>query len=269
MRYSQDISRYKLITAEEERRLGALSFAGDLDARNKLVEANLRLVIKIASEFRTYGYEMEDLVSEGNIGLIKAAEKYNPEKYDNRFSVYAGIWIKQAIRNGIAQYSGIVKIPTNAHEQIRKVIAIRIQLRHKLNREPTIDELSVAAELSTKVIKNVINYSVSKKSTSLDAKSVNKKKEETDLSLIDSLMGADKTDHVEEIFKRDEIKQLNECIDLLDDRTKHIILHLYGLRGKRRKTLTELGKDIGRVRERVRQISQDGYDKIKKELVSV
>ena len=252
-----DINHIPLIDVNEEVRLASLIAQGCGQARDKLIRSNLRLVVKIAHDFKNLGLPFEDLVSEGNIGLIRAAEKFDPEK-GSKFSSYASWWIKQAMRRALSEKSKTIRIPVASVNKILKIKKIRQQLLRDLDREPTIEEISNETGLSCRVVKRLIKIDMNTLSLNDPILSG----EEGEMSkLIPDHSVKTPNKNLETI---ESAKYLRELMEILNERERNILIMRYGLDGSDPQTLDEISKKIGRTRERVRQIQTKAISKLKK-----
>ncbi|QDU70115.1 RNA polymerase sigma factor SigA [Planctomycetes bacterium Pla86] len=239
-----------LLTAEEERELGTRIQSGDLEAREHMIRANLRLVVSIAKMYSDRGLSLQDLIAEGNIGLMKAAEKFDP-KAGCRFSTYGSWWIKQSIRRALSSTVQSVRVPGYMNEMISKWRNVSAELSYRLGRTPNISE--VANELgipeeSWGVLRNTIHTSALGPQVSLDA-----------LSIHQEVVEDEKTAAPEDLIAHaDLLGRLADLLEFLDERESTILRLRYGLQdGAEPMTLKEIGKVVGLTRERVRQIERD------------
>ena len=257
--YMREIGQIPLITVEEEVELAGLIKQGDEEAKEKLISANLRLVVKIAHDFKGIGLNLQDLVAEGNIGLMRAAEKFDPAK-GAKFSSYAAWWIKQAMRRALSEKSKTIRIPVASVTKMIKIRNVRSLLSQKLNREPLDSEIAEHVDFSEKVVRRLRLADM--KTISLHDPILNGEDGE-----VRHLIPDTKT-HTP--FKMLDISETSERLDLmlasLDEREKAIIIMRFGLDGKAPQTLEEISKNIGRTRERVRQIQKRALKKLKLEL---
>lgn len=257
--YLKDISRIKLLKKEEEVAVGKAIKEGDKKeaqiARKKLIQANLRLVISIAKKYTGQGILFMDLVQEGSLGLIKAANRFDYKK-GFKFSTYATWWIKQAIIRAIANNSRSIRIPVHMGDKIRNLKKAIARLSVDLGREPTDFELASYLKTTPKKIK-IIKEAIIKEPISFDTPVAQ------DLSLEDYIADNienspnQKVEHID--FKKDVFSSL----DLLNERERFIILNRFGLKSRKTKTLEELGNILGFSKERIRQIEMEGLRKLR------
>jgi len=244
-----------LLTAEEERELGTRIQAGDPSAREHLVRANLRLVVSIAKAYNDRGLTLQDLIAEGNIGLLKAAEKFDPEA-GCRFSTYGSWWIKQAIRRALTNTVQSVRVPGYMAELISKWRVVARELAYRLGRQPNVEE--VAAELgipeeSWKLLKQTIQTSANGSQVSLDVMTSTQETVEDEKTATPD----------EEIQQADLLDRLKLLLDDIDEREGTILRLRYGLGPDQEPmTLKEIGKVVGLTRERVRQIERETLAKL-------
>ncbi len=257
--YMQEITKTELLTPEQEIELADRISQGDEKARDHLIEANLRLVVKIARDYSNYGVPMVDLISEGNIGLMKAVEKFDPEK-GGKLSTYAAWWIKQAIKRALANQGKTVRLPIHMVDKIAKVNRISAILAEALGRQPTDEELS--EELGIPARKLSLLKQAAQRTASLDAPVG-----EDDSSTFGELIGDESAlNPLEVLSTKNHLNELDELLDLLDDREAKIIDSRFGLNGKKSLTLEEIGRDFGVSRERIRQLQNIALGKMKRAL---
>ena len=254
--YLREIGQTELLTRKQEVQLAAKIKRGDKKARDLMIRANLRLVVKIAHDYARYGLPLLDLISEGNIGLMKAVERFDPKK-GGKVSTYAAWWIKQSIRRALANQSKTIRLPAHLVDKISKMRKAERKLVEKFGRDPTNEEL--AAEVG--VTPSTIGHwqTVSLKPTSLDAPIG-----EADGGDFGDIIGDDRAQTPYDLINDDQLKAEAEgLLDRLDRRERDIIRHRYGLRGVKVETLEDVGKRFKITRERVRQIQNAAILKLR------
>jgi len=267
--YLREIGKIPLLTQEEEMKLAKQVARGNKKAKDKMAEANMRLVVSIAKRYGGRGLDFLDLIQEGNTGLLRAVEKFDPEK-GFKFSTYATWWIRQAITRAIADQARTIRIPVHMVETINKLLRIQRKMTQDLNREPTIEEL--AKEL----------YAGEKKFS--EAEKIKKTKYvmkiKQDIASLDATIGHDNDDEDSVLgnFVEDEgavrpedsaanqllKEQIREVLETLSDREKKILKMRFGLAGGRSHTLEEVGLEFDVTRERIRQIESKAIAKLRK-----
>jgi RNA polymerase primary sigma factor len=249
--YFARIGKGKLLTHEEEVELSRQAEAGDQEARRRLIEKNLRLVVSVAKKYRGMGLPFEDLIQEGNIGLIKAVERFDPEM-GHRFSTYATWWIRQAISRAISDKGRVVRLPVHAGEKARKVARVRNALSAELGREPTAEEIAESLGWSVQEVNAVIGFLPD--ATSLDRPAGS----EDGAPKLGELVEDERASEVPDAVIREmENARLREAIEGMADRERRVLVRRYGLDDREPATLTELGAELGLTRERVRQLQRN------------
>ena len=254
--YMRDINTIPLISIKEEVELAKLIKQGSLKAKYKLITANLRLVVKIAHDFKGIGLPLQDLISEGNIGLMRAAEKFDPTK-GAKFSSYAAWWIKQSMRRAMMEKSKLIRIPITSAGKINKIKSTRSRLSEQLGRSPTDKEIAGNLNFSVKVVSRL--KKVEQKTISLH-QSIS---EENGNGLNDVLPDEKSVSPDELMDEHELVNRINRLLSALDRREQTILLMRFGLDGRPPKTLEEVSKKIGRTRERVRQIQNKALSKLR------
>lgn len=252
--YKNEIVKFPRLTPEQEKELAVRVQAGDEEARETLITSNLRLVPFVAQKFQGRGLDMEDLMMEGNLGLMTAAEKFDASK-DVRFSTYAVMWIQQKIRRGIANTSHTIRIPVHISESISKLANVREDLTKALGHEPTHAELALALEVEEDKVNELVEASHG--SLSLDNAAGE------DLTFAD-LMQARGADAQAEVFAGLEKERVAKLLGKLPEQQAKVIKFRFGFDGAGEMTLDEIGKVLGVTRERVRQIEEKALDKLRK-----
>lgn len=257
--YLREIGEYPLITVEEEVRLARKIKRGDKEARATMIRANLRLVVKIARDYSNFGLPLLDLISEGNIGLMKAVERFDPKK-GGKLSTYAAWWIKQSIKRALANQSKTIRLPVHLVDKIAKLRRVSNQMTEELGREPTDEEL--AEEVGMGASKVAALKSAAIRPTSLD-QPIN---DEDSTALGDIIGDEEAMDPYEALRDKDLRDEVGDLLDVLDDRERRIINSRFGLDGQRLKTLEEVGEKFGVTRERIRQLQNIALNKLRRAL---
>ena len=258
--YMQDIGQISLVSKSEEVDLAATIHGRDTgehdEARATLIQANLRLVVKIAHDFKGLGLPLLDLISEGNIGLMRAVEKFDPAK-GAKFSSYAAWWIKQSMRRALANQSRTIRIPVQSAGKINKIKSVRMKLAEKLGREPSDAEIAANLDFSERTVAGLRLADL--KTFSLHDPI--QQGEDGEFQDIIPDRGAMTPDRI--LGDVESIKRLVELLRDLDDRERMILKMRFGLDNNRPRTLEEVSQEIGRTRERVRQIQNQALSKLK------
>jgi RNA polymerase primary sigma factor len=252
-KYLSRIGRGKLLTHQEEIDLSERAKSGDKKARQRLIEKNLRLVVSVAKKYRGYGLPFEDLIQEGNIGLMKAVEKYDPER-GFRFSTYATWWIRQAVQRAVADKGRTIRVPVHMTEKIRKVSRAYNELSAELEREPSEEE--VAGRLGWNLEEVRLTMEAMPDATSLD-QPVGSDDASAASQLGDFVEDERASDTPGEVMREMETEHLKEAIERLPDRAKYVLVRRYGLDDRDPATLAELGDELQISRERVRQLQRE------------
>jgi RNA polymerase primary sigma factor len=254
--YMREIIKRDLLTPEEEVELAARIAKGDEKARVRMIEANLRLVVKIAKDYANYGLPLADLISEGNLGLIRAVEKFDPSK-GGKLSTYAAWWIKQSIKRALANQGKTVRLPVHLVDKIARVRRISALMAEDLGREPTDAEL--AEELGIPREKLALLLQASRAPRSLDEPT-----HDDSVANFGELLADEKAaDPFESLAQKGSLDGLDDVLETLNDRESEIIGARFGLNGKRILTLEEIGRKFGVSRERIRQIQNAALHKMR------
>jgi RNA polymerase primary sigma factor len=254
--YLREIGQTDLLTPQQEIELAARIKKGDAEARSLMIRANLRLVVKIAHDYARYGLPLLDLISEGNIGLMKAVERFDPKK-GGKLSTYAAWWIKQCIKRALANQSKTIRLPAHLVDKIAKMRRVEHRLVEKLGRDPTPEEIGEAMNIVPATIQTW--QTVALKPTSLDAPISDKESGE-----FGDIIGDEKARNpFDEINDRQLKDEMEGLLDRLDKRERDILKYRYGLRGARVETLEVVGKRFKITRERVRQIQNAAIEKLR------
>jgi len=256
-KYLQDIGRVDLLTVEEEVSLAQRIKKGDQEALEKLTEANLRFVVSVAKQYQHQGLSLPDLINEGNLGLMKAAKKFD-ETRGFKFISYAVWWIRQSILQALAEQSRIVRLPLNQVGAVNKIYRYFAEFQQIYNREPTNLEISEELDISTKKIAQVLK--AAGKHMSMDAPLTS---DSDSNSLVDIMEneGIDPSDNM--LIKESLLKEIERALSTLPEREAIIIKHFFGVNGEEL-SLREIGEELGLTRERVRQLKERALRKLRK-----
>jgi len=257
--YLREIGQIALLTPAQEIELAARIKKGDKEARAMMIRANLRLVVKIAHDYNNLGLPLLDLISEGNIGLMKAVERFDPAK-GGKLSTYAAWWIKQSIKRALANQSKTIRLPVHLVDKISKMRRVALQMSEELGREPTDDELAEEVGMASSKVSQLKTVSI--RPASLDAPI-----SDDDTTEFGEIVGDEEAltpfEHLRDQNLRDEVADL---ISVLDEREKKIIFSRFGLDGGKPKTLEEVGRKFGVTRERIRQLQNIALMKLRRAL---
>lgn len=254
--YMNEIAKTDLLTIEEELELAERIKDGDEKARDHMIRANLRLVVKIARDYSNYGLPLADLISEGNIGLMKAVEKYEPAK-GGKLSTYAAWWIKQSIKRALSNQSKTVRLPVHMVDKIARLRKISATLTEELGREPNDEELAEILGIPRK--KLALLKQAAQRPTSLDAPV----SMESTGTVSETIGDSSAIDPHEALASKEIHGELSGLRTLLDKRESKIIDARFGLTGKRPMTLEEISRDFGVTRERIRQLQNKALEKMR------
>lgn len=258
--YLREIGKIPLLSAEEELELAKKVVAGDKKAKDKMAEANMRLVVSIAKRYSGRGLDFLDLIQEGNTGLLRAVEKFDPDK-GFKFSTYATWWIRQAITRAIADQARTIRIPVHMVETINKLLRTQRRMTQELNREPSIEELAKELEMEPEKVEYVIK--IKQDITSLDA-GVGRDGEDEDSVLGDFIEDEDSATPEESATSQLLKEQVQAVLSTLSEREQKIIKMRFGLENGKSHTLEEVGQEFAVTRERIRQIEAKALAKLRK-----
>jgi RNA polymerase primary sigma factor len=256
--YLREIGKIPLLSADEELALAQRVVAGDKDAKDKMAEANMRLVVSIAKRYVGRGLDLLDLIQEGNTGLLRAVEKFDPDK-GFKFSTYATWWIRQAITRAIADQARTIRIPVHMVETINKLLRTQRRLTQEFNREPTNEEIAAAMELDVDKVEHIMK--IKQDISSLDA-SIRDDEEE---SVLADFIEDEDTISPEESATNQLLKeQVKGMLGALTEREQKILKLRFGLEDGKQHTLEEVGQEFSVTRERIRQIEAKALAKLRK-----
>jgi RNA polymerase primary sigma factor len=257
--YLREIGQIALLTPQQEIELAAKIKKGDSKARSLMIRANLRLVVKIAHDYANLGLPLLDLISEGNIGLMKAVERFDPAK-GGKLSTYAAWWIKQSIKRALANQSKTIRLPVHLVDKISKMRRVSLQMSEELGREPTDDELAEEIGLSSGKVSQLKTVAI--RPASLDAPI-----SDDDSTEFGEIVGDDEAMTPFEMLRDKNLhSEVGDLLDVLDARERKIIDARFGLNGGKPRTLEEVGKKFGVTRERIRQLQNIALLKLRRAL---
>jgi RNA polymerase primary sigma factor len=258
-RYLQEIGRISLLTPQQEIELAGKIKKGDDAARERMINANLRLVVTIARDYMNLGLPLLDLISEGNVGLTKAVERFDPAK-GAKLSTYAMWWIKQSIKRALANQSKMIRLPVHLVDKVAKVRRVSLQMSDELGREPTDDELGEELGIAGEKVARLRSLGI--RPASLDAQIA-----DDDSTEFGESVGDENTQTPFEWLRDKNLRgEVDGLIALLDNREKRIISQRFGLDGGKPKTLEDVGKNFGVTRERIRQLQNIAFAKLRRAL---
>ena len=254
--YLNEISAAKLLNADEERTYGRLARDGDSYGREVMIVSNLRLVVRIARRYINRGMSLIDMVQEGNLGLLRAVEKYDPER-GYRFSTYATWWIRQTIERSIMNQCRTVRLPVHIGKELNSYMRLSRELMHKQNDEPSVKQLAQLMGKSEDDVARILSYG--EREVSIDSPS----SQSQEVSIGESIeIEADHTPA--HIIEEEGIREtISNWMQMLDDKQADIICRRFGFDGRNVETLENIGKEVGLTRERVRQLQLDAIRKLK------
>jgi RNA polymerase nonessential primary-like sigma factor len=255
--YLNEIGASPLLTAEEEVKYSRLAQRGDEDARKHMIESNLRLVVKIARRYMNRGLAFLDLIEEGNLGLIRAVEKFDPER-GFRFSTYATWWIRQTIERAIMNQTRTIRLPIHVVKEINVYLRAARGLAQKLDHEPSAEEIAVLLNKPIEDVERMLG--LNERTASTDTSIMN----DSGKTLLDTIPDNNILDPADSLQEADVHANLEDCLMQLSDKQRAVVERRFGLHGHQVSTLEEVGREIGVTRERVRQIQMDALKKLKR-----
>ncbi|HEV3119505.1 MAG TPA: RNA polymerase sigma factor RpoD/SigA [Gemmataceae bacterium] len=253
--YLSEINETPLLTAEEEKLLALRIEDGDSEARDHMVRANLRLVVNIARSYTGKGLGLQDLIAEGNLGLMRAVEGFDPSM-NTRFSTYASYWIKQSIKRAVINTGKTIRIPAYMNELMIKWRRATAKLQDELGRAPSQEEVAASLKLPKKKL------AIIRKAIRIYNATPQTDDEESGRSIDETLMDESSLTPESNIVKQDDLQQVMELLDQMDQREAAVLRLRFGLEGEDPKTLKEIGDRLGLTRERVRQIENEALSKL-------
>jgi RNA polymerase primary sigma factor len=257
--YVREIGQTKLLTPEEEVQLAKRIQKGDGKAREHMIKANLRLVVKIARDYENFGLPLLDLINEGNIGLMRAVEKFDPAK-GAKLSTYAAWWIKQSIRRALSDQSKTIRIPVHATDKLLHIRRTSAKLEEEFGREPTAEEIGAELDIPAKQVSQLQTAAI--RPASLDAPLG----DDESNRIADVIADERATTPYQDLEEKTNVDMVREVIGILDPREMTILRYRFGLDGGSEKTLEEVGEKFGVTRERIRQIQNVALKKLRRKI---
>jgi RNA polymerase primary sigma factor len=255
--YIREIGKLKPITPDEEKGLARSIQQGDPQALNRLVEANLRFVVSYAKRYRGLGLSFLDLIHEGNLGLIEAAKRFDPER-NVKFISYAVWWVRQAIFHSLSEHTRVFRLPQKMSGQVSRLGSVRTRLALELERQPSTAELAKETQLSEQAVENLLRVSGDDISLSTAVG------EEGSLELGDTLEQDSVPPVEEELIRSSFVKQMGALLEGLDEKERNVLRMRFGLDGEEPRTLQEIGDGLQLSRERIRQIESKAKEKLRR-----
>jgi RNA polymerase primary sigma factor len=257
--YLREINETALLTADEEKSLSRAITAGDAAARDRMVRANLRLVVNIARGYSGKGLPLQDLIEEGNLGLLRAVEGFDPDM-NTRFSTYASYWIKQSIKRALVNTAKTIRVPAYMVELLSKWRRAAAKLAEELKRTPTTEDIARELEIPNKKLRIV------KKAIALYNAAPQSEQDEAGMSLGEIVADDRTVGPADELINRDNLKHVFRLLEEMDTRESTILRMRFGLDDSEPQTLKEIGESLGLTRERVRQIEGEALRKLHRSL---
>jgi RNA polymerase nonessential primary-like sigma factor len=254
--YLNEIGFSPLLTADEEKHFARLALKGDEAARRRMIESNLRLVVKISRRYLNRGLTLLDLIEEGNLGLIRAVEKFDPER-GFRFSTYATWWIRQTIERGIMNQTRTIRLPIHVVKELNVYLRAARELTQKLDHEPTAEEIAEMLDRPPGEVKRMLG--LNERVTSIDVPISS----DSDRAMLETIADSNDSDP-SQLLQEDDIRNsISQWLDQLSEKQREVVARRFGLRGHESSTLEEVGREIGLTRERVRQIQVEALRRLR------
>lgn len=254
--YLNEIGFSPLLTAEEEVYFGRLALKGEVPARQRMIESNLRLVVKISRRYINRGLSLLDLIEEGNLGLIRAVEKFDPER-GFRFSTYATWWIRQTIERAIMNQTRTIRLPIHVVKELNVYLRAARELAQKLDHEPTAEDIAIHVGKPVADVERMLGLNERVGSIDIPLGGDNEK------SLVETIADEDALDPEQRLQDDNITGNLNKWLDMLPEKHADVLARRFGLRGHEMATLEEVGREIGLTRERVRQIQVEALKRLR------